>query len=364
MSPQMKRVEQAGLAAIIRQRQPFNYSIPDFFEPVAKLKKAFADLVDADDPDRIAIIPSTSYGLANVANNLSLKKGDHILVIDEQFPSNIYPWMSLAKRVGAEVKVIQTPTHTENKGRSWNERILSSITDQTALIAIGHVHWTDGMLFDLAAIRKKSWEHNALLVVDGTQSVGALPFSIKEFQPDALICSGYKWLMGPYSIGLAYYGPAFDDGQPIEENWINRLKSDDFTQLVNYQSLYRPKANRYSVGEQSNFTLVPMMLAAIEQLLDWGVANIQTYCASITKTAIDTIREMGLPIAPDDQRSAHLFGIQLDDTIDRGRLQQAFQEKKIWISFRGNALRVGPNVYNNAQDVEKLVDCFKISRKL
>ena len=359
----MRRVEQAGLEAIKRQGQPYTYGIPDFFEPVAQLKKAFSDLVEADDQERIAIIPSTSYGLANVANNLNLKKGDQILVIDEQFPSNIYPWMSVADRVGAEVIVIPTPESTVNKGRHWNEKILASITDQTALIAIGHVHWTDGLLFDLAAIRKKTWEHNALLVVDGTQSVGALPFSIKEFQPDALICSGYKWLMGPYSIGLAYYGTSFDGGKPIEENWINRMKSDDFAQLVNYQSQYRPKASRYSVGEQSNFILVPMMLAAIEQLLDWGVTNIQDYCRTITKTTIAALRDIGLQIAPDDQRSAHLFGIHLDDTIDRDRLQQAFQDKKVWISYRGNALRVGPNVYNNTQDVEKLVDCLKVSKK-
>lgn len=362
MSPQMKRVERAGMEAIIKQGQPFNYSIPDFFEPVAQLKKAFSDLIEAEDPDRIAVIPSTSYGLANVANNLDLQQGEQILVIEEQFPSNIYPWISLANRVGATVEVIQVPAVKEKKGQLWNEKILAAITDRTKLIAIGHVHWTDGTLFDLAAIRKKTWEHGALLVIDGTQSIGALPFSVKEVQPDALICSGYKWLMGPYSIGLAYYGPSFDGGTPIEENWINRLKSDDFTNLVDYQPLYRPKASRYSVGEQSNFTLVPMMLAAIEQLLEWGVADIQKYCAAITVEAINQMREMGFHIAPESQRSAHLFGIQLDDKVDRDRLQKAFQEKKVWISFRGNALRVGPNVYNDSKDLEKLAECLKISK--
>jgi len=362
MSPQMKKVEQVGIEAILRQGQPYNYSIPDFFEPVGKLKKAFSDLIEAEDPDRIAIIPSTSYGLANVANNLDLKKGEQILVIDEQFPSNIYPWMSLANRVGATVETIKAPATTDNKGQLWNEKILAAISDRTKLIAIGHVHWTDGTLFDLAAIRKKTWEHDALLVIDGTQSVGAMPFSVKQLQPDALICSGYKWLMGPYSIGVAYYGAKFDGGEPIEENWINRLKSDDFTNLVDYQPLYRPKANRYSVGEQSNFTLVPMLLAAIEQLLEWEVSNIQKYCATITKDAICKIQEIGFKVAQEEQRSAHLFGIQLENQVNKDRLQQAFKENKVWVSFRGSALRVGPNVYNDEKDLEKLVECLKISK--
>ncbi|HBX65139.1 MAG TPA: aminotransferase, partial [Balneolaceae bacterium] len=92
---------------------------------------------------------------------------------------------------------------------------------------------------------------------------------------DALICAGYKWLMGPYSIGLAYYGPALDDGNPVEENWINRYESENFANLVNYNDEYQPGALRYEVGEHSNFILVPMMLKAVQQLNQWGVENIQ-----------------------------------------------------------------------------------------
>ena len=117
------------------------------------------------------------------------------------------------------------------------------------MVSIGHVHWSDGTLFHLEKIRAKLDKTGGLLVIDGTQSVGALPFSISKIRPDALICAGYKWLMGPYSLGLAYYGPAFDNGMPVEENWINRHNSEDFTGLIGYQDTYREMSLRYEVGE-------------------------------------------------------------------------------------------------------------------
>ncbi len=363
MSPQMKQMEAIGIEVMKRQGKPYTYSINDFFEPVAQLKQAFADLIETETPDRIAIIPSVSYGLANVANNLHLKEGEQILVVDEQFPSNIYPWHRVAAEAKATVDMVHPPATQNNRGKIWNENILAAITDRTKMVAISHVHWKDGTLFDLKAIRKKTIEHGALLVIDGTQSVGALPFSIKEIYPDALICGGYKWLMGPYSLGVAYYGPYFDNGTPIEENWLNRLNSEDFTGLVDYQPLYRPLANRYSVGEQSNFILTPLLLAAIRQLNTWGVDQIQAYCHQITVSAIAEMRDMGLFIEADTYRSAHLFGVTFNDQIDPVLLKNTLEEAKILVSFRGNAMRIGPNVYNNEEDLTKLLDCLKKSKK-
>ena len=106
-----------------------------------------------------------------------------------------------------------------------------------------------------------------------------------------------------------------------------------------------------------------MLQAAIDQLLEWEVGNIQAYCEKITHQAILEILDMGFQVPPKTQRSSHLFGIQLDQRIDKTRLKQAFQEQKVMISFRGNSLRVGPNVYNDAEDLKKLVECLKISIK-
>ena len=277
MSPLMKKVEEAGHRAVALKARPYQIKPVDFFSHTNHLKATFAQLIHAEHPDRIALIPSASYGIATVANNLRLKPGDNIVMLEEQFPSNYYIWERICKEQQGHIKIVAAPD-SENRSEAWNEAILAAIDEKTALVAMSHVHWADGTWFDLEAIRAKSKQHDALLVIDGTQSVGALPFDIKKIQPDALICAAYKWLMGPYSIGYAYYGSYFDHGTPIEENWINRLHSQDFQHLVNYQKDYQPMAWRYSVGEQSNFILVPMAQAALEQLLKWGQENIQQYC--------------------------------------------------------------------------------------
>ena len=360
--PQSKKLAAIGVEAINHQCNPNYYSNADFFDYPRQIKLAFSDLVQADDADRIAIIPSVSYGLANVANNLNLKKGEKIIIVGEQFPSNVYPWMNAIEKAGGSLEIISPPT-LANRGQNWNEAILAAIDDQTKMVALGILHWADGTLFDLKAIRAKTLEHNALMVLDGTQSIGAMPFSVKEIQPDALIVASYKWMLGPYSLGVAYYGPAFDHGEPIEKNWINRLNSDDFTNLVNYQPLYRPKANRYSMGEQSNFILTPLLFAAIGQLNDWGVENIQQYCRTITTNAVAEWRDMGLNIEADAWRSHHLFGIRLSDQFDGDVLKQQLAKENISVSFRGDAMRVSPNIYNEESEVMKLVNCFKKARK-
>ncbi len=177
--------------------------------------------------------------------------------------------MRLCDENKAQLKTISPPENLADRGKIWNERIVEAIDRNTRLVALGNVHWADGTKFNLLEIRKRTRDVGALLVIDGTQSVGALPFDVSKIQPDALVCAGYKWLLGPYAIGIAYYGEYFDDGKPIEENWINRKLSEDFTALVNYKSEYQPGALRYEVGERSNFILVPMMTAALKQINRW-----------------------------------------------------------------------------------------------
>jgi selenocysteine lyase/cysteine desulfurase len=143
--------------------------------------------------------------------------------------------------------------------------------------------WCIGVVFDLEVIGEKCREHGALLIVDGTQAVGALPFDVQVIRPDAVIVASYKWLFGPYSTGFGYFGPFFDEGVPIEESWMNRVGSDNFKDLCNLQSQYRPKAQRYNMGEFSQFIQGAMALAAMEQLLQWGVPAIRDYAAEISE---------------------------------------------------------------------------------
>ena len=114
-----------------------------------------------------------------------------------------------------------------------------------------------------------------MLVVDGTQSVGALPFDVAAIRPDFLVVATYKWLLGPYSAGYLYVAPERHDGMPIEHNWADRTRSENFTGLVDYRDAFAPGARRYDVGERGNFHLLPMANAALRQVHEWGVENIQ-----------------------------------------------------------------------------------------
>jgi selenocysteine lyase/cysteine desulfurase len=359
MSPMMKSVEKIGIKALREKKNPTLLSPERFFTDSEILRREFATLINAKDPKAIAIIPSVSYGIATVAKNIHLQSGEHILVASEQFPSNYYSWAKLAEETRAEVKTITAPDTLVNRGKIWNERILEAINAKTKVVALGNVHWADGTKFNLKEIRKRSKEVGALLIIDGTQSVGALPFDVQEIQPDALVCAGYKWLLGPYSSGVAYFGDAFLEGKPLEENWINRLNSDDFSSLVIYQEKYQPGALRFDVGEHSNFILVPMLIKAINQLNKWKVSNVQEYCYHLTQEPIGKLREKGFWIEDQEYRGSHLFGIRLPKGIEIEKVKAELLKNRIFVSYRGSAIRVSPNVYNDEADLNKLVKVLK-----
>tara|TARA_B100000131_G_scaffold315885_1_gene355077 strand:+ start:415 stop:1551 length:1137 start_codon:yes stop_codon:yes gene_type:complete len=356
MSPMLKKVEKAGVKGIKQKRKPYHITPIDFFKTSDLVKKRFSSIIDCKNHNRIAIIPSASYGLANVVNNISIKEKDEIILLDEQFPSNVYPWLNLKERSKAKLVFIKRPDTLIDSGKKWNEEILAAITNKTKVVAIGNIHWACGTLFDLIAIRKKTAEVGALLIIDGTQSIGALPLSIEKIQPDALICAGYKWLMGPYSIGVAYYGNYFDKGIPIEDNWINRRGSENFSGLINYSDKYGELASRYNVGEQSNFILLPMLLAGLNQIESWGVKNIQDYCKNLISEEIKKVNQKKYWIEKENYRANHLFGIkQLDNKIN---LIEKLKSKKISVSIRGDKIRVSPHVYNDKREIKKLFECL------
>lgn len=354
MAPLPRRVEAAGVAGLLRKRDPSQVRAEDFFEDSDRLRALFARLVGAPDPRDVAIVPSASYGLATAARNLRVGAGQNVVVLHEQFPSNVYVWRRLAGERGAEVRTVAPPEDGRARGRRWNERILEAIDARTAVVALGAVHWADGTRFDLDAIGRRARDVGAALVVDGTQSVGALPFDVARVQPDALVCAGYKWLLGPYSIGLAYYGPRFRDGVPLEENWITRRGSEVFSRLVDYDDGYQPGAVRYDAGERSNFILVPMLAAALELVLEWGAAAIQAYGASLVDGLLAEAQGLGYVVEDAAWRAGHLVGLRVPPRLDVDDLRSALAARRVSVSVRGSALRVAPHVYNDAADVAAL----------
>ena len=356
--PLPKATEEAGIAGVLQKRAPMLVHPEDFFTNSGRAREGFARLVGASDPNRIAILPSASYGVAVAARNIPVGQGQNIVLLHEQFPGNVYAWRRKAAESGAQLRTI-APPEGANRGSAWNERLLEAIDGDTAVVTVPHIHWTDGTIFDLVAVGARARDVGAAFVVDGTQSVGALPFDVEEVRPDALIVAAYKWLLGPYSICTAYFGSRFDDGIPLEETWISRERSDDFQHLVDYESTYQPGAIRYDVGERSNFILVPMLVASLGLVLEWTPAGVQDYCRRLSETLIREAVDIGFSLEEDEWRAAHLFGLRMPEGLKLTALKAELEARKIFVSLRGSALRVSPHLYNDEDDVGALVEALK-----
>ncbi|MDX1591927.1 MAG: aminotransferase class V-fold PLP-dependent enzyme [Balneolaceae bacterium] len=356
LSPLLKSVEKAGVEGVRMKGKPWEVEPEHFFADSDRVRSLFATLIHADDPASIAIMPSVSYGMGTVAANLPERKTGKIVIVHEQFPSNVYPWKRLCNDRGWKLETVHPPEDFDGRGKRWNERILEAIDHETVLVALANVHWADGTRFDVKRIGEQCRNHDAYFVIDGTQSVGALSFDIQKVKPDALICAGYKWLFGPYGLALGYFGERLSEGVPLEEGWIARKDSRDFAGLVNYQDEYEPGAIRFDMGERSNFITLPMMAAALEQVLKWTPEHIQTYCDDLCKNYIEKWKQhgYGFRIEEREWRGAHLFGIRLPDTVPVDDLKRRLKNRNVHVSVRGSAVRVAPHLYNEKKDIQAL----------
>lgn len=357
MSPLMQAAEDAGIEGMRRKRDPFRITPNDFFNDAKEIKQLFATLVHAE-AERIAIIPSASYGLGTVIKNLTPVKGGKLITVHEEFPSDVYSLQRACAEYGMELVTIKPPDQG-SKGKQWNEMILDAIDNKTVVVNLASVHWSDGTVFDLEAIGNAAHAAGALFVVDGSQSVGAAETDVKRCKIDALICAGYKWLMGPYTSGLAYYGEYFDNGKPLEETWMSRVGREDFKGLVNYDATYLPKAARYDMGEFSNFINLPMLKVALRQLLQWTPEGITEYCDALAKELIHYLLSNEFVLEEDAYRSKHIFGFRLPRHLAIEDVQEKLVQRKITVSLRGSAVRVSPHVYNDEGDMQALIETLK-----
>jgi selenocysteine lyase/cysteine desulfurase len=348
LSPLLSSVRAAGEAALDRRAKPWSISSADWFTDVEALRARFATLVNAT-PDDVALVPATSYGLAVLARNLTAEPGDRVLVLAEEFPSNYYTWRRFARRTGAELVVVERPA-----GASWTEAILEAIDERVAIASMPNVHWTNGALVDLDRVGEALRAVGSVFIVDASQSLGVIPLDVAALRPDAVVAVGYKWLLGPFSLSYLYVGERFQGGEPLEENWILRDGAEDFSSLVDYRDEYLPGARRFDVGQRTSFHLVPMALAALDQLLDWGVPRIAATLRARTDGIAAGAERLGLEAPPPDARGPHMLGLEFPREAAE-RVAAALAGSSVIASLRGSSLRVAPHLHNDDRDVERLL---------
>jgi selenocysteine lyase/cysteine desulfurase len=348
MSPLAHAVRAAGERGLARKAQPWTIHSPDFFTESEELRARFAALIGAG-VDDIAIIPAVSYGIAAAAANVPVTAGQRILMLAEQFPSNVYAWRELAAARGAELTVVARPADGD-----WTAAVLGALDERVAVAALPNCHWTDGGLVDLVRVGERCRALGAALVVDLTQSLGALPFDAGAVQPDFAVCAAYKWLLGPYSLGFLYVAPGRQGGRPLEHGWIARAGSEDFAGLVLYADDFQPGARRFDVGERSNFILVPMALAALEQITAWQVGRIAATLGTLTAGIAERARALGWQAGPDALRAPHFLGLRSAPGMPRG-LAERLARERVYVSMRGDSMRVTPHLWNSDADAARLL---------
>ena len=349
MSPQLRRAREVGERAVSRKSRPWELTNDDFFEEVEEVRALFARLVGGD-ADGVAVIPSVSYGISVAAANVPVREGQKILILEDQFPSNVYAWRVLAEQTRARLVTVPRPEDLD-----WSSALRGEIDAETAVVAIPNCHWTDGSFVDLASVGESVREAGAALVVDAIQSLGGHPFDVSEVRPDFLVAASYKWLLGPYGIGFMYVGERYREGSPIEHNWVNRRGSQNFSGLVAYEDAFQPGARRYDVGERSNFALLPMAAVALQQLIDWEVDNVSETIGALTDLIEEKAGELGVAAIPKGRRVRHLIGLKLG-TGAPDDLARRLTDHNVFVSVRGESVRVAPNLYNTEEDVDRFFD--------
>jgi selenocysteine lyase/cysteine desulfurase len=352
MSPQLRSAREIGERALARKSRPWEIAPDDFFEDAEKIRALFARLVGGE-AEGVALIPSVSYGIAVAAANVKVEPNESILILEDQFPSNVYSWRELAHRSGAELVTVPRPADHD-----WTSAVLSYLDENVAVVSVPNCHWTDGSLVDLARIGERAGQVGAALVVDAIQSLGAHPYDVAEVGPDFLVAAAYKWLLGPYGVGFMYVGEEYREGAPIEHNWINRRGSEDFSGLVDYEDTFQPGARRYDVGERSNFALLPVANEALRQILDWGVENVSETIGELTDLIEEQARERNIEAIPAKSRARHMVGLKLGSAVPED-LAARLAKERVFVSVRGESVRVSPHLYNTERDVGRLFEVLE-----
>jgi len=347
MAPQLVAAREAAEAALERRAQPWLIRGEDWSAEAEERRTLFARLAGVD-ADGVALVPATSYGLAVAAANLDAEPGQRVLVLADEFPSNYFTWQRFSRRTGASLVTVG-----REDGQTWTQAILDALDERVAVVTAPAVHWTDGAAVDLVTLAGRARAAGAALVVDASQSLGAMPLDLAAIRPDYLVSVGYKWLLGPFALGYLYVAEPHRDGLPLEENWISRLGSDDFASIAGYEDRYQPGARRFDVGQRTHFETTPMAIVALRQLLEWSVPRVAATLRRTTDQVERELRAHGLTLTS-DERGPHLLGVHLPAAARR-RVAAALAEANVYAALRGPALRVSPHLWTTEQDVDRLV---------
>lgn len=312
----------------------------------------FAKLIGAEKGE-IALVQNTSTGLNTAANMLEYPEDSNVVTTDLEYPSVVYPW--LKKKLGVEVRYVKNVG-----GRVFAEDVEKMVDDHTVAISVSHVEYVNGFRNDLKTLAKIAHEHDAYLVVDAIQSLGAMPVDVKRDDVDFLTASCYKWLLGPAGAGYLYVRrELIEKFEPPFIGWAS-VKPQVFD-TVDFWDIWRLQlsatASRFEVGSPSFVSFLGAAVA-IQLLLDIGIESIQRRVFDLTESLMISVKDLGFQLTTPKDRE-YRSGI-VHFLVDKAReKEEMLRQSGIIISARSNGLRVAPHFYNTEEEIELLIRTLK-----
>ncbi len=311
-----------------------------WYDAIEKCRKLAAEMISAT-PEEIVFTKNTSEGVNLTAQIVDWKRGDEVVLIDCDFPTNTYPFLNLAKK-GVKPRFVRC-----KNGRVDLSDIEKSINDKTRLLSVSHVLYNSGFQMDLKALGDMCQQHGTLVHVDAAQSLGAIKLNVKKLRVDFLSAPGYKWLLSPLGTGLFHIKKEHLHETPVI-GWLS-VKNSEKLDATDYE--LHAGGRRFECGNQNISGLLGMH-AALKLINSWGVDAVENRVLKLSRALAENLDEAGFKVLS-EQNAKHRSGIVC---IEKGKITKSLLRKQgITATVRKN-VRFSPHIYNTEEELLRVVD--------
>jgi cysteine desulfurase/selenocysteine lyase len=308
------------------------------------LHRAAAHLINAT-VDDIAAGSSATELLCSLAWAVSPGKDQNVVSTEIVFPSTVYPWHRVANSTECEIRLAK-----ENNNFMRPDDIIDLIDQHTAVVCISHVEYGNGQTFDLQLLAEAAQDHDALLVVDATQSAGAIPIDVQACPVDALISGAYKWLCGPFGAAFMYVAPHLSE--KLEPGLVGFRSHKNMWDLDASRIDYPQAAKKFEFSTMA-FGCAVGLTRAINFLNEVGVENIFQYNRQLADILITGLRSRDAVItSPLDDEDRSSIVTAYFENIDSKEIIKGLKAAQVFVSSRAGAIRFSPHLYNTAEDMD------------
>jgi selenocysteine lyase/cysteine desulfurase len=314
------------------------------------------------EPDEIALVPNTSTGLHLVADGISWRPGDEVVVFDRDFPANVHPWRRLA---AAGVRLRWVPMRA---GGYRQADVAALVGPATRLIAVSHVNFRTGFRIDLDAVCGLAAAAGALVCVDAAQSLGVLPLSMTSTRVDFLAAGGHKWLCAPPGTGIFFCRRERLDllaGAPA--GWFGyQGAADIFGKGGGHFSYDLPlwQAARRFEGGMPPFLEIAGLAAALAELADTGLAAVSARVRLLTAALREGVRARGYtvvsPDGPDAWSGIVAFAHPAGDAA-ASHAYAALSAAGCCLSYPDGVLRAAPHYWTTDAAIDTVLRALPVA---